>query len=146
MGDGQEGDGAGNAMRDLSSRPSAHQRAKHRVHPRGIGLAQRPRRLRIDILVAREHAAQPSLDPLTEHQVVERGAHTGAGHDHFFNQLCVGLFDTTGLGKCAAQVLGDKRQGPLRQIAEGVGEFGIDARDDRLCRIAAVLSEAHLAQ
>ena len=31
MGDGQEGDGAGNAMRDLSSRPSAHQRAKHRT-------------------------------------------------------------------------------------------------------------------
>ena len=43
-------------------------------------------------------------------------------------------------------MLGDHRQRALRQIAEVVGEIGIDAGDDRLVIIVAVLPERHLAQ
>ena len=46
----------------------------------------------------------------------------------------------------AAAVLGDHRQRALREIAEVVGEIGVDALDDRLVRIVAVLAERHLAQ
>ena len=46
----------------------------------------------------------------------------------------------------AAAVLGDHRQRALRQIAEIVGEIGVDAVDDRLMAVAAVLAERHFAQ
>ncbi len=45
-----------------------------------------------------------------------------------------------------AAVLGDHRQGPLGEIAEVVGEVGVDAPHDRLVRVVAVLAERHLAQ
>ena len=45
-----------------------------------------------------------------------------------------------------AEGLADHRQRALSQIAEIVGEIGIDAVDDRLMRIIAVLSEWHLTQ
>ena len=46
----------------------------------------------------------------------------------------------------AAELLCDHRQRALRQIAEIVGEIGIDARDDGLVIVVAVLPERHLAQ
>ncbi len=46
----------------------------------------------------------------------------------------------------AVAVLGDHRQRALREVAEIVGEVGIDAVDDRLVAVAAVLAERHLAQ
>ena len=51
-----------------------------------------------------------------------------------------------GLRQHAAILLGDHRQRALRQIAEIVGEIGIDARDDGFVIVAAVLSERHFAQ
>jgi hypothetical protein len=51
-----------------------------------------------------------------------------------------------GFGTCASAVLRDHRQRALRKIAEVVGEIRIDAVDDRLVRIVAVLAERHLAQ
>ena len=50
------------------------------------------------------------------------------------------------VGHRAAAVPGDHRQRALREIAEIVGEIGVDARDDRLVRIVAVLAERHFAQ
>jgi hypothetical protein len=46
----------------------------------------------------------------------------------------------------AAQVLVDHRQGALRKVAEAVGEFGVAARHDGVVAVAAVLTEADLAQ
>jgi hypothetical protein len=46
----------------------------------------------------------------------------------------------------ALAVLGDHRQRTLREIAEIVGEIGVDALDDRLVAVVAVLPERHFAQ
>ena len=46
----------------------------------------------------------------------------------------------------AAELFGDHRQRALRQVAEIVGEVGIDARDDGLVVVVSVLPERHLAQ
>ena len=54
--------------------------------------------------------------------------------------------ELAGLRQHAAELLGDHRQRALRQIAEIVGEIGIDARDDGLVVVVAVLPERHLAQ
>ena len=43
-------------------------------------------------------------------------------------------------------MLGDHRQRALREVAEIVGEIGIDARDNGLVVVVAVLPERHLAQ
>ena len=51
-----------------------------------------------------------------------------------------------GSGTRAVALLGDHRQRALRQIAEIVGEIGVDAVDDRLVIVAAVLAERDLAQ
>ena len=50
------------------------------------------------------------------------------------------------IGHGARAVLGDHRQRALREIAEVVGEIGVDALDDRLVRVIAVLAERHFAQ
>ena len=44
------------------------------------------------------------------------------------------------------EVLVDHRQRPLRQVAQLVGQVGVDPADDRLLAVAAVLAERHLAQ
>src|SRR3546814_9926203 len=46
----------------------------------------------------------------------------------------------------AAQILENHRQAALGQIAEAVGEIGVGGAHDRFGRIAAILSEADLAQ
>ena len=46
----------------------------------------------------------------------------------------------------ADEGLADHRQRALRQIAEIIGEVGVDAVDDRLMTIIAVLPERDLAQ
>ena len=46
----------------------------------------------------------------------------------------------------AVAVPGDHRQRALRQVAEVVGEIGIDAVDDRFVAVVAILAERHLAQ
>ena len=50
-----------------------------------------------------------------------------------------------GSGTAAAQMLAYHRERALRQIAEIIGEIGIDAIDDGLVRIVAVLAEGHFA-
>ena len=51
-----------------------------------------------------------------------------------------------GVGSTPPSWRADHRQRALRQIAEIVGEIGIDAGDDRLVAVIAVLPERHLAQ
>ena len=58
---------------------------------------------------------------------------------------CVGLRQRAGRRHGTVAVLGDHRQGALRQVAEVVGQIGIDPVDDRLVRVIAVLAERHLA-
>ena len=45
-----------------------------------------------------------------------------------------------------AAILGNHRQGALREIAEIVGKIGIDPIDDAFMRIRAVLAKRHVAQ
>ena len=58
----------------------------------------------------------------------------------------VGLAERARLRQHAAELLADHGQRALRQIAEIVGEVGIDAVDDRLVAVVAVLPERHFAQ
>ena len=51
-----------------------------------------------------------------------------------------------GAGTLPSQFLRDHGQRALRQVAEVVGQIGVDAADDRLVRVVAVLAERHLAQ
>ena len=65
----------------------------------------------------------------------------GGGKDRL-----VGVAERARLRQHAAEGLADHRQRALRQIAEVVGEVGVDAVDDRLVAVIAVLAERHLAQ
>ena len=51
-----------------------------------------------------------------------------------------------GAGSVPPRFLRDDRQRALRQVAEIVGEVGIDARHDGVVAVIAVLAERHLAQ
>ncbi len=51
---------------------AATQRRQHALHPLRIGLAQRPRRLLVNIGVAGEHSLHPGLDAHGERQRAER--------------------------------------------------------------------------
>ena len=53
--------------------------------------------------------------------------------------------NSPGSGRMPPSCFGDHRQRTLRQIAEIVGEIGIDTRDDGLVVVAAVLTERHFA-
>ena len=64
----------------------------------------------------------------------------GSGQD----RLIVGA-ERAGLRQHAAELLADHRQRTLRQIAEIVGEIGIDAVDDAFVAVIAVLAERHFA-
>ena len=54
--------------------------------------------------------------------------------------------NSPGVGHHPVEVLGHHRQRPLRQVAELVGEVGVDPADDGVFAVAAVLAERHLAQ
>ena len=54
--------------------------------------------------------------------------------------------NSPGSGTDAVEVLVDHRQRPLRQVAQLVGEVGVDPADDGVLAVAAVLAERHLAQ
>ena len=54
--------------------------------------------------------------------------------------------ELTRLRDHTAEVLVHHRQRPLRQVAEFVGEVGVDPADDPLLAVAAVLAERHLPQ
>ena len=122
------------------------QRAKHRRHPLGIGLAQRPGRLRVDIGVAGEHRPHPGLDARRESEALERARarRVPAASTRASKSRSSGA--SPGGGKDAVQILEDHRQSALGEIAEAVGEIGIDAVDDRLGAVAAVLPEGDFAQ
>src|SRR3546814_18934860 len=57
---------------------SSDLRGEHYPHPTGIGLFQRPARLRIDILIAGEHRAKPRFDAVRERQRLELARHFDA--------------------------------------------------------------------
>ncbi len=61
------------------------------------------------------------------------------------NRLVVGG-EGARLGQNAVILLGNHRQRALRQIAEIVGEIGIDASDNGFVIIVAILPERHLAK
>ena len=50
------------------------------------------------------------------------------------------------MGHHSAAVLGNHGQGALGEVAEIVGEIGVDACDDRLVRVVAILPERNLAE
>ena len=60
------------AIASASRATASNQRAEHRRHSCGIGLAQRPRRLRIDISVAGEDRPHPGFDRRPRKQALER--------------------------------------------------------------------------
>ena len=82
------------------------------------------------------------LDALPVHGVAGLGVQSIGGSQNGVVGLCKGA----GPGNLAIAVLGDHRQRALRQVAEIVGEVGIDAIDDRLVAVAAVVAEGSFAQ
>src|SRR3546814_11210614 len=64
--------------RDRKVTDAGKERGEHYPHPLGIGLFQRPGRLRIDILIAGEHRAKPRFDAVRERQRLELARHFDA--------------------------------------------------------------------
>ena len=108
-------------------------RAEHARHPLGIALLEAPRRHRVDIGIAGEHRAHPRLDPRRKGEAVEFGGQRDAPLVDRGEQSDV-LDFLSGGGKDAVQVLEHHRQTALGEIAEAVGELGIDARRPALPR------------
>jgi hypothetical protein len=61
-------------------------------------------------------------------------------------QRLVGIGERARLRQHAVELARDHRQRALRQVAEIVGEVGVDAVGDGLEAVVAVLPERHLAQ
>ncbi len=121
------------------------QRLQHRLHSHRIGFAQRPGGLLIDIAIAGPHGLNPGFDALAECQRLELARQIlAAGLADLRQQGRIGLVRLEPL-QLAIHVLGDHRQRALHQIAEAVRQFGVAAVDDRLGRVAAVLSEGDFA-
>ena len=53
---------------------------------------------------------------------------------------------STGVGRRSVQVLGHHRQRTLCQVAQLVGQIGVDPGNDGFIAVAAVLAERHLAE
>ncbi len=119
---------------------------EHGALPRRIGLGQRPGRLAREIAVGvgdhRPDRVEHLVKLLRLHVLARRADHVVGRRQ---NGL-VGVAERAGLRQHAAQLLVDHGQRALRQIAEIVGEVGVDAVDDRLVAVVAVLAERHLAQ
>ena len=119
---------------------------EHRALPRRIGLGQRPGRFAGEIAVGvgdhRPDRVEHLMQLLRLHRLARLADHgVGRGEDGL-----VVVAERAGLRQHAAELLADHRQRALRQVAEIVGEVGIDAVDDRLVAVVAVLAERHLAQ
>src|SRR3712207_164731 len=70
----------------------------------------------------------------------------GAGASHRSQQRLVGRVAPPPFREHAAAVPRDEGQGALGEVAEAVGEVGVDARDDRFGAVAPVLAERDVAQ
>ena len=119
---------------------------EHRALARRIGLGQRPGRLAGEIAVGVGHHRPDRVEHLVQllrlHVLARRADHAvGRRQDRL-----VGVAEGAGRRQHAAQLLADHGQRALRQVAEVVGEVGVDAVDDRLVAVVAVLAERHLAQ
>ena len=121
------------------------ERAEHRGHALRIGLAQRPGRRSVDIGIAGEDRRHPGLQPSRESERSKRFGQLGAGVVDPCEQRRV-LRRLARGRKNAVQILEDHRQRALGEVAEAVGQLGIDPVDDRLGAVAAVLPEGDFAQ
>ena len=78
--------------------------------------------------------------------LVEGGAHAGQQAVCQRQQFGVLRAELTGFGHPGLQVLVDHRQRALREVAELVGQIGVDPADDAFLAVTAVLTERDLAQ
>ncbi len=89
------------------------------------------------------HRVEPGLDRLPVHG---RARRRHRAHRPWRQDRRVGVGERARRRHLAVEALGDHRQRALREIAEAVGEIGVDAVDDRLVIVVAVLAERDLAQ
>ena len=130
--------------RDLPQHLGGH--IEHGALPRRIGLGQRPRRLAGEIAVGVGHHRPDRVEHLMQllrrHRVARLADH-GVGGARIAWSLAL---NAPGAGSTPPKLRPDHGERALRQIAEIVGEIGIDAIDDGLVAVIAVLAERHLAQ
>ena len=119
---------------------------QHRSLTLRVGFRQRPWRLAREIAIGFRHHGPDRVQPVMD----LLGAHRSSrDRDHAVGQRqdrLVVVAEGARLGQHAAKLLCDHRQRALREIAEIVGEIGIDARHNGFVIIIAVLPERHLAQ
>ena len=121
--------------------------AEDAAEGRRVPLGQLPRLLAVDVLVG---GVQQTPDGLQG--AVEREGPHGVGHPGIQRlgslaqpPIRVG-HRLAGGGDAAVQVAADHAQGALQQVAQVVGEVGVEAGDQRLLAEVGVQAERHLAQ
>ena len=123
-----------------------HGHVEHRRHPGRIGFAEHPGRLRGEIAVRLADHCPDFVHHLMDRELRHMGAallkHGVRGREH--RRVLGGI--GARLRHLPIEVLRDHGERSLRQIAEVVGEIGVDLGRDHLVRVAAVLAEGHFAQ
>lgn len=112
----------------------------------GLALAQYPRLLHRKVLVRVAEHQPDRLQRQVHRLCVEVTAHSLQQAIGGRKQRGVGVGELTRVGHPAVQVFGHHRQRALGQVAELVGQIGVDPSDDGLVAVTAVLAERDLPQ
>src|SRR3546814_18576575 len=102
--------------RDRKVTDAGKERGEHYPHPLGIGLFQRPVRLRIDILIAGENRAKSLFDAVRERQRLEPARHfdeAGVSETGAPRPITLGLRAAT--SEVPTPVMTEPRKKPTRQ-------------------------------
>ena len=119
---------------------------EHGRHAGGVGLAQGPGRLGVDVAVGGTADLPDLLQGTVRGDLGHAGASAAEQGVGRVEQGLVGVGERAGLGHHAAAVLGDHRQHALGEVAVVVGEVVVDAADHGGVAEVAVAAEGDLAQ
>ena len=128
----------------------AHGRQQHvhdRAQTRGVALLEQgPRRLRIHVLVERAHQIPQGIQALGELGVAEQLDVIGHGRGAQLDDGLVVFAEFAGLGHLALKILGRHGQHAAEQVAQVVGQVGVDAGHHAFFTEGGIGTEMHLAQ
>src|SRR3989304_5663867 len=117
-----------------------------RLHPPRVGLLMRPGLLAGEIAIGVGDQRPDDFQRAVNGEIVDGLRDSCEGAVGFCQDGPVGLAKRAWLGHAPPAILGDHRQRALGEIAEIVGEVGVDALHDALAAVIAVLAERHFAQ
>ena len=128
----------------------AHGQQQHvhdRAQTRGVALLEQgPRRLRIHVFVERAHQIPQGIQALGELGVAEQLDVIGHGRGAQLDDGLVVFAEFAGLGHLALKILGRHGQHAAEQVAQVVGQVGVDAGHHAFFTEGGIGTEMHLAQ